>query len=91
MVLQHSGAWRYPQRSAECGSYALDGLGERGLARTEVQPHEAASWCAEPWSGFECDAVTVEEHTAWLLATADASAVQRRKVGRLGWLLGNIG
>jgi len=44
-----------------------------------------------PWSGFECDAATVEEHTAWLLAISDTSAVQGRKAGRLGWLLGNIG
>src|SRR5256885_478880 len=37
-VLQHSGAPRQPRRSAKSGSHALDGLGERGLARTEVQP-----------------------------------------------------
>ena len=33
--LQHSGARRQPQRSAERGSYVLDGLGEHGLARTK--------------------------------------------------------
>jgi hypothetical protein len=45
----------------------------------------------EPWSGFECDAATVEEHIARLLAISDTSAVQARKVGRLRGLPGNIG
>jgi len=41
--------------------------------------------------GFGCDAATVEEHTAWLLAISDTSAVQGRKVGRLGVAAGDIG
>jgi len=57
----------------------------------ECPAGEAASWCAGPRSGFECDAAAAGEHIARLPAICDTSAVQSRKVGRLRWLPGDTG